>query len=181
MRKYCLLLILSTLVSSCCTNKDTITYNFTTEEKAFLPYQAQSIIKWQNNSGDVFNGSTSDKKVLVKEISDYDCKSFEGEEINIYVTINNENYSISLEKRGSNDIDLNISQSVNGIPTRGFGVDVSHFGFTTIEFNNKTFNDAIELTAYGDGDVYLGTLIYSKTNGIEFILFEDGTWYKRVE
>ena len=181
MKNFFLFLILITLISSCCTNKDTITYNFTTEEKAFLPYQAQTVIKWQNNNGDTFSGTTSDKTVSVKEISDYDCKSFESEEINIFVTINNEHYSISFEKRGPNNINLNISQSVNGIPKRGFGVDVSHFGFTTIEFNNETFNDAIKLTAYGDGDVYLGTLIYSKTNGIEFILFEDGTWYKRVE
>ena len=49
-----------------------------------------------------------------------------------------------------------------------------------ITLNGFSFNNVLVLEKVSEGGS-INKIIYSKTNGIEFILFEDGTWYKRVE
>ncbi len=49
-----------------------------------------------------------------------------------------------------------------------------------IEISGFSFSDVLVLEKVSEGGT-INKVIYSKTNGIEFILFEDGTWYKRVE
>lgn len=49
-----------------------------------------------------------------------------------------------------------------------------------ITLNGFSFNNVLVLEKVSEGGT-INKVIYSKTNGIEFILFEDGTWYKRVE
>ncbi len=44
MKKLFLLLILATIITSCCNNKDTIIYNLTNEEKTLVPYEKQDVI-----------------------------------------------------------------------------------------------------------------------------------------
>jgi hypothetical protein len=49
-----------------------------------------------------------------------------------------------------------------------------------ITLQGYTFNNVLVLENSNEDDIY-STIIYSKTNGIEFILFEDGSWYKRLD
>lgn len=168
-------------ISSCCSNRDIIRSTFTNEEKLFIPYREHDVVKWNKHNGETIIGTVTNYNISIDRDSDEYCTTYEREYLDVNLLMDNEHYSISLSKMSENNLNLNISQSINEVPKRGFGVSISHYGFTTIEFNNETFNDAVKLEAYGEGDIYLGTLIYSKTNGIEFILFEDGTWYKRAE
>ena len=176
--KNVLFLLLLITASSCCNNPDTITYNFTNDEKALVPYQKQDVVKWQNNEGSVFNVNILEKTSQIRERSSYDCKSFEGETIEVKFNIDNSPYYLTLDKWDDSRIDLSISSNIgkgNQITFYSSINKTSSFG--TVEFNGEIFENSIEI----NGNVPNNTLIYSKTNGIEFILFEDGTWYKRVE
>lgn len=53
----------------------------------------------------------------------------------------------------------------------------------TVQINGFTFENVLVLdkNEHETPNGLVNKIIYSKTNGIEFILFEDGTWYKRVE
>ena len=82
-------ILLILICSSCCNNKDVITYNLTNEEKALVPYEINNIIKWQDNTGSIFESTVLTKTSQLREISDYDCKLFEGEIIEIRFTIDN--------------------------------------------------------------------------------------------
>jgi len=50
-----------------------------------------------------------------------------------------------------------------------------------ISINGFIFNDILILENHNEINPIIEKILYSKTHGIEFILFEDGTWYKRVE
>lgn len=180
MNKLILLLMFIT-IGGCCNTQNIVDNTFTNEEKLYIPYDENEIIKWNNNSGDIISGSVINYNSKIDRYSDEYCSTYVTEEIEVNLSIQNEFYSILFEKRGQTYINLTIYQSVNEIPKRVFRTFVSDFGFSTIEFNNETYNDSIKIDAYSEENVYLGTLIYSKTHGIEFILFEDGTWYKRAE
>jgi len=49
-----------------------------------------------------------------------------------------------------------------------------------ITLQGFTFDNVLVLENVVEGNSS-SKIIYSKTNGIEFILFEDGSWYKRLE
>ncbi|MBA5792388.1 MULTISPECIES: hypothetical protein [unclassified Flavobacterium] len=179
MKKLFSLIILVTIITSCCNNKDTIIYNFTTDEKAFVPYEKQTVIKWEDNTGAVFNGIVSEKTSRMSEISDQDCKEIIGESSEIRFTIDDSIYTVSLNKWDNSRIDLIVSPNNtiqnNDISFYKSFLNINDFG--TVNFNGEVFENSIKI----NGNVPNNTLIYSKTNGIEFILFADGTWYKRVE
>ncbi len=178
MKNFFLFLILITLISSCCSNKDTIAYHFTNDEKMIIPYENQDIIKWKNNDGIVFSGTVLHKTTEVREISDYDCKSFEGENTEIKFDMDSNSYYVSLMKWDDSRLDLSVSKNIgqdNPITFDAPFFQKNNFG--TVEFNGEVFENSIKM----NGNLPNNALIYSKTNGIEFILFEDGTWYKRVE
>jgi len=64
-----------------------------------------------------------------------------------------------------NQIDINLDHSLQNINI--YGMEFQNV--LVLENTNK------------DGTWNIDKILYSKTNGIEFILFADGTWYKRVE
>lgn len=176
--KKLLLLLLFIIVSSCCSNKDNITYNFTNEEKTLVPYQEQNVLKWQNSEGSTFNGIVLSKNSKIREISDSDCKQIEGESIEVRFNISDSSFYLTLDKWDGSSVDLSISSNAgreNQITFYNSITDINNFG--TVNLNGEVFENSIKI----DGNLPNNTLIYSKTNGIEFILFEDGTWYKRVE
>lgn len=178
--KNTLLLLLLIAAGSCCSNIETITYKLSEEEKALVPYQKQQTVKWQNNNGAIINGTVLDRSVSITDISDHDCKRFEGENISTTISINQERYTVSLEKKDTDRAGLYVLQKIGDRTISIFGTDLSHFGFGTVYFNDEKFNEAVKLEITdGDGKIS-DILIYTKKNGIEFILFQDGTWYKRV-
>ncbi|SRR5690606_17300152 len=178
MKNILILILLITISASCCNNKDTIIYNLTNEEKALVPYKKLDVITWQNNNGNVFDGTVLETTTSLREIAEYDCKEFIGESVEIRFNIDNSPYSMTLDKWDGSRIDLSISSNAgreNQITFYSSITDINNFG--TVNFNGEVFENSIKI----NGNLPNNTLIYSKTNGIEFILFEDGTWYKRVE
>ena len=84
------------------------------------------------------------------------------------------NYNSSLSIQINDDINHNTlvlkNQQEKRFDTLLNDLDLSGFTFNNVLLLEKTTEDG-----------NINKIIYSKTNGIEFILFEDGTWYKRVE
>jgi|SRR5690606_19480396 len=173
-----LLLILITFSCKC---EETLTvYTLTDQEKTIVPYVLNDAIKWKDNNNIIYNGS------VVKNVVDYSDGGGRGEDCNIIqhnrliniLEINSERYEIVLKKNTS--ISFYISRYNNEVG-QTFYPTVQLNNFSTIEFNGDTYENALLLKeSVLDGEPF-GYLVYSKTNGIEFILFADGTWYKRVE
>ena len=173
--------MLLTVVAVSCKCEETLTVYTLTEEEKTIPYQFVQSINWVDNNNITHNGS------VIKITEDFDEGGSRGEDCSrvqynrliSYIQFNNYKYEILLEKRSQTDVALVIQEYVDNTITKSFTGNPKDF--TTIEFNGETYENAILLKqSVLDGEPF-GHLVYSKTNGIEFILFEDGTWYKRVE
>jgi len=172
-----LLLILITFGCKC---EETLTvYTLTEQEKTVVPYRLNDVVKWTDDNI-AYNGN------VIKITDDYaerdrDCDITKFNQRISYISFDDFQYSILLNKNNLSSIDLVVQEIVNSKVTKSFGKSVTLDSFTTIEFNGETYNNSVLLKENVlDGEPF-GHLVYSKTNGIEFILFEDGTWYKRVE
>lgn len=172
--------MLLTAVAVGCKCEETLTvYTLTEEEKALIPYQLLQTVNWVDNNNITHSGS------VIKITEDYDvggsgpeeCDEVKYNRLNSHLKFNNFKYLISISK--SNIISLGIHEYINDKSTKYFTGDPK--ALKTIEFNGETYENAILLKqSVLDGEPF-GHMVYSKTNGIEFILFEDGTWYKRVQ
>ena len=92
------------------------------------------------------------------------------------------NYSgkISLEYNSNLSIQVNNNVDYNNLVLKNpQEVNFDNL-LNDIELSGFTFNNVLVLEKVSEGGS-INKIVYSKTNGIEFILFEDGTWYKRVE
>jgi len=183
MRKIFSILFLTITIISCkCEETETI-YTLTNQEKSIIPYLLQDTVRWSDNNNNIFNGIVTNSK------EDYFFDSGIGEEcislkLNYLmkdILINSTKYRVFLNKRDEHSLHLSIQEYDNDKITKSFIASITLNSFTTIEFNGETYENAVLLKeSVLDGESF-GHLVYSKTHGIEFILFEDGTWYKRVE
>jgi len=180
MKKIFIFLLLAIITVSCKCEETVTVYTLTDQEKTIVPYLLNDAVKWKDNNNIIHNGS------VVKNTVDYSEGGSRGEDCNILkynrliniIEINEERYEIVLLKNTS--ISFYISRFKEE-KAQTFYPTMSLNNFSTIEFNGETYENAILLKqSVLDGEPF-GHLVYSKTNGIEFILFEDGTWYKRVE
>ena len=180
--KKMILLLFIVLLTSCC--KQTVTvYELTQEEKEVIPYLKNSIFKWQTNTGLILEGEVTEISET-KDFDQSDCEEYYFEKKYANLKTDQYNYGVSITKKGTGEVDLlitiyHLDNSFTDLPQ--FIKSSNNLVFSTINFNNETFTNAIIIDAYDTNGNVKSTLIYSKTNGIEFILFEDGTWYKRVE
>lgn len=171
-----LLLLLLFTVSSCCNETETI-YTLAKHEKDLIPYKLQDVVKWTDNNSTIHTGiitQMKDEYIIFDEL----CNTTKINELSCFIKINNEEYHIMLSKKDHNEkTNLSISQiTENQIHNLSFINNITTDSFKNITFNGEVFDNAIKLESYNKS-----TLIYSKTSGIEFILFNDGSWYKRVE
>lgn len=179
MKKILFFMLLIAVAVSCKCEETLTVYTLTEDEKALVPYQLHQTISWVDNNNNIRNGS------VIKITEDYDvggsgpeeCDEVKYNRLNSHLQFNNFKYLISISK--SNIISLGIHEYINDKSTKYFTGDPK--ALKTIEFNGETYENAILLKqSVLDGEPF-GHMVYSKTNGIEFILFEDGTWYKRVQ
>lgn len=177
--KKILFFMLLIAVAVSCKCEETLTVYTLTEEEKTIPYQLHQSINWVDNNNITHNGSVSNitEDYDVGGSGPEECDEVKYNRLNSYLQFNNFKYLISISK--SNIISLVIQEYVDNTITKHFTGNPKDF--TTIEFNGETYENAILLKqSVLDGEPF-GHMVYSKTNGIEFILFEDGTWYKRVE
>ena|SRR5690554_4057438 len=183
MRKIFSILFLTIIIIGCrCENTETI-YTLTDQEKSIIPYLLQDTVRWNDNNNNTYNGIVTNSK------EDYFFDSGIGEEcISLKfnyllkdILINNIKYSVVLNKRDEYTLHLSIQEYDNDKIIKSFITSITLDSFTIIEFNGETYENAVLLKESVLDGMPFGHLIYSKTHGIEFILFEDGTWYKRVE
>ena len=80
-------------------------------------------------------------------------------------------------------VTININDSYNSLYVQDFISEINNNKLETIQINGFTFENVLvlEKNTHETPDGLVNKIVYSKTHGIEFILFEDGTWYKRVE
>ncbi|UUV22489.1 hypothetical protein [Paenimyroides aestuarii] len=179
-----LFLLLLTVIAVGCKCEETLTvYSLTEDEKALVPYQLNQTVKWIDHNNNIHNGLLSKITENFDEGGGRgeDCSRVQYNRLISYIQFNNFKYEILFEKRNPTEINLVIQEYIDNTITRSFIRGIKLDSFTTIEFNGEAYENAALLKqSVLDGEAF-GHLVYSKTNGIEFILFEDGTWYKRVE
>lgn len=182
MKKLFSIIFLIVFIISCSCNEEMVTFDLTEQEKTIVPYELNDAIKWIDHNSVINNGIVSE--VVNRYNYDYeDCKTI-NYNIGVYsIQFDNFKYSIALDKRSTNETDFIIQEHVDNDIRNSFVKQqyITLDDFTTIEFNGETYENAVLLKQKGTDSMPFGNLVYSKTNGIEFILFEDGTWYKRVE
>lgn len=79
-------------------------------------------------------------------------------------------------------IELNNNTIYNRLYTSEFNISLDEI-VEDITIADFYFENVIILKQLSNNESNhdIDTIIYSKTNGIEFILFEDGSWYKRLD
>lgn len=180
MKKIFVLMLLTIIIVGCKCEETLTVYTLTEEEKA-IPYQLHQSINWVDNNNITHSGS------VIKITEDYnidgggpeECYEVQYNRLISHIQFNNFKYEILLEKRSQTDVDLVIQEYIDNTTTKSFTGNPKNF--TTIELNGETYENAILLKQRGVNNMPFGHLVYSRTNGIEFILFEDGTWYKRIQ
>ena len=179
MKKIFIFLLLAVVAVGCKCEETLTVFNLTEEEKALIPYQLHQSVNWVDNNNITHNGSviTITEDYDVGDNGPEECGVVKYNRLNSYLQFNNFKYLISISKDYS--ISFGIHELVNDKSTKYFTGNPKDF--KTIEFNGETYDNAILLKESVLDDEPYGHIVYSKTNGIEFILFEDGSWYKRIE
>lgn len=180
MKKLFSIVFLIVFTISCGCNETLTIFTLTDQEKAIVSYKLNDAVQWIDNNNTTHNGIVND--VIDRYSEDKtDCNRVKTNDLLHYLQFENFKYEITLVKMGQNYTRLVIQEYIDNRITKSFQRSIKLDNFTTIEFNGTTYQNAVLLKqSVLDGEPF-GHLVYSKTNGIEFILFEDGTWYKRVE
>ena len=176
MKKLFSIVFLMVFIINCGCNETLTVFTLTQQEKDLVPYKLNDVVKWTDNNSTVYNGIVNEIKDKYSE-SEKDCNTVKFNDLIHYIQFDDFKYSITISK--SNIIRLGIHEYTNDQSTKYFTGNPNDFA--TVEFNGQTYENAILLKQSVLDDMPFGHLVYSKTNGIEFILFEDGTWYKRIE
>lgn len=177
------LLLCSILLTSCCSAEIIGRYPLTDEVKEILPYYTKiKTVKWQNETGSIFTGIVDNYSEDNYVLSLNECDQEEYKSVKTVLYINNESYQITVTSNKAPDFaSLEIIRTQKGKATY-FGAGFPVTAFTDVEYNNIEFKNVIvarvSITSYEQKE---SLIFYSKTNGIEYIFFEDGSWYKRVE
>lgn len=140
-------------------------------------------IAFINNENETFSGSVTEKTLKSETSQRGNCSEIIYEKITAKIQLkNSEFFFITLTK---NDLStLFVISYTNDDTQKDYLTiykDFSEIIFTNISFNNLNFENAVLLNTRNENGEIVSNIVYSKTNGIEFILFADGTWYKRVE
>ena len=180
MKKLFLILVLIGITISCGCNEEVVTFTLTEQEKSIVPYKLNNTVQWTDNNSTIFNGTVNEIKDNYSE-GGRGCEVVRLNRLLNFIQFNDFKYEVGLDKMGNTDVNLVIQEYIDNKITKAFmrGIKLEHF--TTIQFNGETYENAVLVKQSVLDDMPFGHLVYSKTNGIEFILFEDGTWYKRVE
>ncbi len=181
---YVLLAITAFLFIGCCNSKDVIKYQFEDSEKEYVPYSLNQNVTFINNENDTITGIIIEKTTTTESINEGTCSEVEFDVINSTVQLSDYSaFNIRLTKYNFPTF-FEISFIKNNI-SQSFIPIYDHFSkmeFRNITFNNINFENAVLFnTLPNENGEITGSIIYSKTRGIEYILFKDGTWYKRVE
>lgn len=174
------IIFLIVFIISCGCNEEVITFDLTDQEKTIVPYKLNDVVKWIDINNTVYNGVLTEIKDRYYEEHE-DCTFLRLNSILYYIEFNNFKYSISLDKSTITTTYLTIQEYVDNDVKKSFIRGIKLEDFTTVEFNGEIYENAVLIKQSVLGGETFRHLVYSKTNGIEFILFEDGTWYKRVE
>ncbi len=175
------LLLISLLLYSCKCEREEVGRNLLiTENKEYLNTNKR-IVEYYNQDNVIVKANFDGAKTIISEDK-------EGPEVCSYITN---------EKATENFVFGSYSGTVffyntvlyielyNGVERNVFNLlDIPDAKYDNalqnITLNGFTFNNVLVFVKVSEGGS-INKIIYSKTNGIEFILFEDGTWYKRVE
>jgi cytochrome c biogenesis protein ResB len=180
MRKIFLTMILLGITISCTCNEEVVTLALTEQEKTIVPYVLNDAVKWINNNNTTFNGTVNEIKEKFDE-GGRGCDVVLYNYLFHYLQFEDFKYEVKLYKMSANSVHLVIQEYYENEITKAFKRGIKLEDFTTIQFNGETYENAVLIKESVSGNKPFGHLVYSKTNGIEFILFDDGTWYKRVE
>lgn len=182
MKKLFSIVFIIVFTVSCGCDETLTVLNLTEQEKNIVPYKLNTAVKWVDNNNNVHNGIVND---IVDSYSEdkTDCDKVKLNLLVHQMQFENFEYIIALYKRSTNETEFIIQEHVDNDIRNSFVKQqyITLDNFTTIEFNGETYENAVLLKQKGSDNTPFGHLVFSKTNGIEFILFEDGTWYKRVE
>lgn len=182
MKKLFSIVFLLVFIISCTCNEEEVGRNMITNSNLeYCTSQANSFTFYNNNS-EIFTANFSGKKLFLQrsnvnpESCNYTVNQYAEEDINIgnyngKIRIDNTAIGITIENgQFSNELVLGINSHT---------IDDN---LQDISINGFNFEDVLVIENNGRATPFnITKIIYSKTNGIEFILFEDGTWYKRVE
>ena len=167
-------------IISCGCNETLTVFTLNEQDKDLVPYKLNDALKWTDNNETVYNGIVNEIKDRYSE-REKDCNTVKFNELIHNIQFDDFKYTIILDKRSNNLADLIINAYVGDEKKSFIKRSITLDDFTTTEFNGETYENAVLIKQSVLDDMPFGHLVYSKTNGIEFILFEDGTWYKRVE
>ena len=176
MKKLFSIVFLIAFTVSCSCNETLTVFTLNEQEKTIVPYKLNDTVQWVDNKNATYKGIVND--VIDRYSEDKtDCDRVKFNDLLHYIEFDNFKYLITISK--SNIIRLGIHEYANDKSTKYFTGNPNDFA--TVEFNGETYENAILLKQSVLDDMPFGHLVFSKKNGIEFILFKDGTWYKRVE
>ena len=181
MKKLLLLLLIPFVFHSCKCEREEVGKNLLITENKEYVNTNKRIVEYYNQDNVIVKANFDGAKTIISEDK-------EGPEVCSYITN---------EKATENFVFGSYSGTVflyntvlyielyNGVERNVFNLlDIPDAKYDNalqnITLNGFTFNNVLVFVKVSEGGS-INKIIYSKTNGIEFILFEDGTWYKRVE
>ena len=181
MKKLFFLLLTSLLLYSCKCEREEVGKNLLkSENREYLKTNKRNV-EYLNEDSNVIDTRFDGAKIILTQVANgpEDCNYTTNEYAEENFVFGSYNGRI---KYTNTDIVLEL---YNGIERNVFNIlNISDAKYDNalqnITLNGFSFNNVLVLEKVSEGGSF-NKIIYSKTNGIEFILFEDGTWYKRVE
>ena len=181
MKKLLFLLLTSFIIYSCkCEREEVGRDLLITENKEYLNTNKR-IVEYYNQDNVIVKASFDGAKSVISE-------DREGPEVCSYITTEKGEDNFVFGPYSGQTLFKNTVLYIelyNGVERNVFNLlnipDAKYDNaLQNITLNGFSFNNVLVLEKVSEGGS-INKIIYSKTNGIEFILFEDGTWYKRVE
>lgn|GEM_PF-2082522 len=169
-------------IAGCTCNNEELSKNLiNSANKEYLKTNSETVLfKNQNNTDIIVQFESSSFVTSKDDVGPESC------EYNTYEygkrMFNMGDYSgqISIDYNSNLSIQINDNVDYNTLLLENPQEENFDSLLNDIELSGFTFNNVLVLEKITE-DGTINKIIYSKTHGIEFILFQDGTWYKRVE
>lgn len=181
MKNAFLLLLTSLFLYSCKCEREEVGRNLLiADNKEYLNTNKRTL-EYYNQDNDIVKANFDGAKSVISEDK-------EGPEVCSYITNEKATESFVFGSYSGTALfnnNLLYIELYNGVERNVFNLlDIPNAKYDNalqnVTLNEFSFNNILLLEKVSEGGS-INKIVYSKTNGIEFILFENGTWYKLLE
>lgn len=175
------LLTLVILFASCSSDEcdEVADYTLTDFERSFIPFEESTVLIYKNGAEELFGGTATGKEVeIINLYSSENCEreQLERQQNNIFIPLYNLDLNVNVQKYNEDKPSFYIV-----IDELFYNLSCDNFSefqdvLTDYSSDGFDFKNVFVFEHCDEEEITIQTIVYSTTNGVEFIKFVNGSF-----